>query len=131
MHKTQQGQTLVILLFFMVLSITITTAAVLMNFANAQSTTTLVQGNDAYTIADSGMENALLRLLRNPGYTGETLTVGSGTAVSTVTGVGTQASPFTVTAKGTSVNNFVRTIQTTAYFDSNNAFIVGQEKELF
>jgi len=131
MHRRQQGQTLVILLFFLVLSITITTAAVFMNYANAQSTTKIVQGNDAYVIAESGMENALLQLLRNPSYTGETMTSNGGTAVTTVTGVGTQASQFVITATGTSANNFIRTVQTDAYFDSTNTFVVSSEKQLF
>ncbi|HCR92651.1 MAG TPA: hypothetical protein DIU47_01725 [Candidatus Pacebacteria bacterium] len=66
----------------------------------------------AYDIAEAGTENALLRLLRNPAYTGETLTVGDGTATITVTGSGTQ----TITSTGR-LNNYLRKIQVVVVVD--------------
>ena len=82
----KSGQTLVTLLVFMVIAIAITSSAVVLTISNSLQASKVEQGMMALQIAESGAENALLRLLRNPSYTGETLTVGTGTAVLTVTG---------------------------------------------
>jgi len=101
----RQGQTLVLLLVFMAMAVTITSAAVVVIIANSKMGSKWEQGEAALVIAESGAENALLRLLRDPTYSGETLTVGTGTATIVVTG----ANP-TVDVTGT-VGNFSRQIQ--------------------
>lgn len=83
---SEGGQVLVTLLFFMVISISIISAAVILIVTNATAVTRIEGGLSALTIAESGAENAILRLLRDPSYTGETLPVGDGTAVISVTG---------------------------------------------
>ncbi len=83
--KLQKGQTLVTLLFFMVMGITITTAALIVVIANTAAATIDQQGTDAYAVAESGAEEGVLRLLRNPKYSGETISVGDGTATVGVT----------------------------------------------
>lgn len=50
--------------------------------------------------SESGIENALLRLIRNPDYAGETLQVGDISVVITVTGT----TPKTITAVSTYEN---------------------------
>ncbi len=105
------GQTLVVLMIFMTMAITVTSMAVVLIVNNTQAASRIEQGVVAYNIAESGMENALMRLLRNPGYTGETLTINSGTATITVTG----SSPITVLSIGR-WNNFTRRIQVTAAY---------------
>lgn len=101
----KKGQTLVILLVFMAMAITITTAAVVVIIVNSQTGSKWEQGESALVIAESGAENALIRLLRDPSYTGETLTVGAGTATIVVTGVNP-----TVDVTGT-VGNFSRRVR--------------------
>lgn len=108
------GQALVTLLIFMVLGITVTTAAVTLVINNSISTTKAQQAAIVYSIAESGAENAVLRLLRNPFYTGETLEVGEGTAVITVTGT----NPKIIRSVGTA-GNFKRTIEIQATFTNN------------
>ncbi len=125
MKNKQKGQVLVTLLFFMVIAIIITSAAVVVIFINNLSGTSLQQGNLSYYVAESGIENALLRLLRDPNYPGETLTIGSGTAVISVTGV----NPKIATATGT-LGNFVRKIQVTANY-TNNILTVTSWKEIY
>jgi hypothetical protein len=105
------GQTLVVLMIFMTMAITVTSMAVVLIINNTQAASRIEQGLIAYNIAESGMENALMRLLRNPSYTGETLTINSGTATITVTG----SDPMTVLSIGR-WNNFTRRIQTTASY---------------
>jgi hypothetical protein len=107
----RSGQTLVLLLVFFAVAITITTAAVATIVINTQSSSDQEVGLLAYQIAESGAEDALIRLIRNPNFTspGYTLTVGPDEATITVSGVATK----TVTATGVS-GNFSRIIQVTA-----------------
>ena len=106
-RRCDSGQALVTLLFFIVVSVTITSAAIIVIILNSKSTSSVEQGAYALTIAESGAENALLRLLRNPGYTGEPLlNVGDGTATILVNGT----SPTIITSEG-KIGNFVRTIK--------------------
>ncbi len=102
----ERGQALITLLFFVLISLTITSGAIIIIIANSISGSRSQEGTLAYYIAESGVENALLRLLREPNYTGETLTIGSTTAVITVTG----ANPKTVVSVGQN-GNFKRTVQ--------------------
>lgn len=81
-----KGQALVTLLFFMVISITIISAAVILIVVNATTLGHVERGLYAQSVAESGAENAVLRLLRDPSYIGETLLVGEGNAVITVSG---------------------------------------------
>ncbi|MEK7517630.1 MAG: pilus assembly PilX N-terminal domain-containing protein [Patescibacteria group bacterium] len=103
----ERGQALVTLLFFVVIATIITSAAVIMIIGNSESTSKTEAGINAYYIAESGIENALLRLLRDPNYTGETnLAVGDGIVDITVSG----SNPKTVVATA-SAGNFKRTVQ--------------------
>lgn len=112
--NNRTGQTLVTLLIFMVMMITITGAAVALSINNSISADKFAIGIDSYTIAESGVENALIRLLRDPNYTGETINVGDGTATITVTG---DITSKTIISSG-KINNFARKIELrTAYND--------------
>lgn len=120
----QQGQTLVLLLIFMVVAIMITTASVAMIVTNIKATDKLSQGTTAMDVAESGAENAVIKLLRDPNYSGETLTVGEGQAVITITGT----NPKAIVVKGT-LNNFTRTIQVIVDM-TNNISTVTSWKEI-
>ncbi len=117
------GQTLVTLLIFMIIGITITTAAVVMVIVNSRNVSRIEQGNNTLVIAESGIENALLRLLRDPTYAGETLTVGTGTTIVQVTTVGTQR---TITSTAV-VGNFSRTVQATVTLSGDLTITSWQE----
>lgn len=108
-HKHNAGQTVVILMVFMVIASTITAAAVALSIINSQSASRIEFGESALSVANSGGENAILRLLRNPAYTGETMSVGNGTATVTITGSG----PYVITSKG-QAGAFTRTVQIVA-----------------
>lgn len=112
--KYKQGQTLITLLVFIIIFLTITSAAVIMLSSNSVSTDTFQQSIAAKEIAESGIENALLRLLRNPDYTGETLTVGDGNVIITVTG---DAVNKIIISKG-KLGNFQRIIQTNITYNN-------------
>jgi hypothetical protein len=123
--SNNKGQTLVTLLFFMVIAITITTGALMVIFINTQAQTKVQQSQTAYYITESGVENAIIRLLRDPTYTGETLTVGEGSVVIQVAGSG----PYTITATGTD-GNFTRKIQVVAAY-TNNILSIQSWQEIF
>lgn len=81
MNRDQSGQTLVALLSFMTVAITITTAATLITVESIKTTTIYSIGNTALSLAETGAENALLRLARDPAYSGESLNIAGGTAI--------------------------------------------------
>jgi len=122
--KNTSGQTLVLLLIYVVVAMIITTAAVAISVVNSRATDKVYQGTTAYDVAESGAETAMLKLLRNPNYLGETLTVNGGSATITITGGALK----TVTSKGT-LGNFTRTIQ--AVVDtSDNILVIVSWKEI-
>jgi hypothetical protein len=120
----QKGQALITLLFFVLISLTITSAAIIIIIVNSVSASKFENGTLAYYAAESGVENALLRLLRDPNYTGETLAVGSGTAIVTVTGT----NPKTVISVGQD-GRFIRTVQA-QMIDNGGVYTFSNWKEL-
>ncbi len=101
----QQGQALMTLLFFMVIGATVIASTAIVIANSMMSGTTIEQSASAYYAAESGVEDGILRLLRNPAYTGNfTTTVGDGSVTTTV------ASGGTINAIGTS-GSTVRKIQ--------------------
>lgn len=111
--KNNKGQTLIIFLIYILVAIIVTSAAVAVLLTGAKNTDKVYQGSTAYDLAESGAEVAILKLLRDPSYTGDTLTVGDGTATITITGT----NPKIITSKGT-LYNFTRSVQVTA--DTSN-----------
>ncbi len=107
--RSSDGQTLIALLIFMILAITITTTAAAITIINTQSNSSYVNGQAALSNAEAGIENALLQLERNNNYSGETMTLGSGSVVVAVSGSTTK----TITAIGTAGTN-KRTVTATA-----------------
>ncbi|MBI2405013.1 hypothetical protein HYV22_02435 [Candidatus Gottesmanbacteria bacterium] len=72
-----------------------------------------------------GAENALLRLLRMPTYTGETLTIATGSVTVGVTGGDTK----TIVSRGT-IGNVTRTVQVIVSF-VNGIWTIASWKEVF
>lgn len=120
-----KGQALITLLFFMAVGVTVTTAAVVVMLTTSLSTSTFQQGNIAYFMAESGIENALLRLLRDPNYSGETLAVLDGTATISVSGT----NPKVIVSQGW-VGNFSRKIRAEASY-TNEVLTTTSVKEEF
>ena len=124
-----KGQALITLIFFSVIAISVTTGAVIMIAVNSLAGSKAQDGIIAYEIAQSGMDNGQLRLLRDPSYTGETLSVGTGSAVIQVSGSGTALDPYIILSKGQS-GNFIRQIQVKATYLNNTLSVISQ-KEIF
>jgi hypothetical protein len=124
--QLQKGQALVTLLVFTIVAITITSASVVIILTNSVGTSKLERGTNAYYSAESGAENALLRLLRDPNYTGETLPVGD---ASVLISVANNGNTYTITSDAT-LGNFLRSVEVTASFVSN-ILTVDSWKEVF
>ena len=122
----QKGQTLVSLMIFMVTAIIIITAAVAVIIINSKATSKFYQGIVSYDLAEVGIENAIIRLLRNPSYTGETLVLEDKTVEIQVSGAGTGS--YTIISSGTN-GNFKRTIQATASYNDNILNISSWEEQ--
>ncbi len=112
MAKNQSGQALVVLLVFMVVAIFMTTMAVALVIVNATAVSQVEQGDMALKLAQSGADNALLRLIRNPSYTGtETFTLDTGQVTATVSG----GNPIIIMSQG-KLGGFVRSASVSASF---------------
>lgn len=118
------GQALTSLLIIMFFGITVTTTTAALVSLNSLSTSSLEESNDAYMAAESGIENSLLRELRDPTYAGETLTVSGGTAVVTVT----PGNPIVIVSQG-NVGKHQRTLRVTVSF-SSGVMVVDSWKEI-
>ena len=88
--KYQKGQSLVLLLFFVLMAMTFAVTAILMLVVNSGSITAFESGIEVRQLADSGTENALLSLIRDPFYTGESYVVEDTNITITVAGSGTK-----------------------------------------
>lgn len=114
---------IMLVLIIMMLSI-ITTAAVALAFSTTQDTTTLSRGERALSIAESGAENAILRLLRDPSYAGEyNLPIGTGDATITVVG----NAPYVITSTAVS-GDMTREIQVEASIISGELSVVSWQE---
>lgn len=122
--NNERGQVLVMLLAFMATAIILTTSAVAVVIANTQAGARQTQGEKALAIAETGADNAIMRLTRDPAYAGETLTIGNGTATITLSGSPT----ITITSRG-QLGDFRRTVQVTAT-RTNNAVVVSSWSEV-
>lgn len=125
MKQKEYGQALVALLFFVIVALTFTSAAVSLMVINAQAGMMVEAGATAKGLTESGAENALLRLLRMPTYTGETLTIATGSVTVGVTGGDTK----TIVSRGT-IGNVTRTVQVIVSF-VNGIWTIASWKEVF
>lgn len=123
MKYIQRGQALVSLLVFMVIAIVITTGAIFVLISGSVNTSKVAQGSDALSIAEAGAENALIRILRDTSYTGETVEFENGDAVITVEGT----NPYTITSIGIH-GNFRRTVEVTVEFVDNKMTMTNWEE---
>ncbi len=119
--KLQKGQALITLLLFVVVAVTIISASVIIIVLNTNSSTKIQEGEIAYMVAESGVENAILRLLRDPTYKGETLYVGSPSGSIATPSATVQVSggnPYIILSQGQE-GNFVRKVQATVNWVNN------------
>lgn len=110
-RRHQTGQALIVLLFYMVIAVTLVTTAVALTVSSSFNTMQEEEGNHALELAENGVENALLRLLRDTTYSGETVSIGGDSVTSTVSGQSTK----TIVSTGTR-GTYQKTLRVTATF---------------
>jgi hypothetical protein len=76
-YKNQKGQALVSLLAFVAIALVITSAAVIVTLINSQGTSNYAISEEIFALGETGLETAVLRLLRNPNFTSAVINVGS------------------------------------------------------
>lgn len=113
------GQTLVVLLVFVAIAMTVVVAAVATVVNSTIGVSQVEAGQTAYILAESGVEEAMLRLLRDPNFTTETLTTADGSTTIIVTG----SSQKTIVSTAT-VGNTVRIVQVVAGYTDNVLTVV-------
>lgn len=112
-NNYSQGQAMVTVLYVVVIGILVTTGAVFVLMSNSSVASIETRGLLARSAAESGAENALLKLIRDPSYSGETMQIDQNRSA-TVTVTGT--SPQTITSIGT-MGSLVRRIQITLEYN--------------
>lgn len=118
--KNHKGQALVSLMMFVLVAMTVITSTITSVISNTRASSEGQQAVDAYYVAEAGAENALMRILRDPSYTGETLPVGNNTALITVSG-------STITSTG-QVNNLTRKIQVVTSYNNNQMIVTSWQE---
>jgi hypothetical protein len=109
----QSGFALITMLVFMVIGITVISAAAMVVTTSILAGSNSELGMKAYYVAESGAQDAMLRLLRNPNLvtiTPYTMTTDDGTATITITN---STSGGTITDTITSIGTIVTTTGTT------------------
>lgn len=104
--KSMSGQALTSVLILLTVGMSVISVFSGLINSSLLTTSKLFESNQAYLIAESGVEVALLQILRTPDYNGEVISFEIGTANITVT----STSPFTFVSKGI-LNNSQRSIQ--------------------
>jgi hypothetical protein len=119
-HQQLQGQAMVTVLFVCIIGMLIVTGALygVYNAIGMSSQSEL--GLLAGSAAEIGIENALIRFIRDPSYTGETMLLGNDRSV-IITSGGTPKT--TITATG-SVGSITRRIQTIVYYNNDGVFTI-------
>ena len=112
----RSGQSLVSLMIFTAIAIVVTSAAVTVVLLNSQGTSNYSLGEELFALGEgSGLENATLRLLRDPNFTSSTVTLNSLTppvfVTISVSGAGTKT--ITISSE---VDGVVRKFQATGSF---------------
>lgn len=79
-NYNKSGMALVTVIIFSAIGIIVIVAALALTSITSQSSLYFLQGQKALLVAEAGAENALIRLLRDPNYSHEVLTIGDGTA---------------------------------------------------
>lgn len=122
--KNQNGQALITLLFFTIVSITIISTVAIVTLVQAKNTNAQAMSGATYFYAESGAEVALVRLLRDPTYSGGNLSIDQASVTIQVTGV----NPKVITAVATYLG-IKRTISVDVDY-SNNILRVLSWKEI-
>lgn len=86
MKNKQSGQTLVALLFFVMIGIVATSASIAILFTNLSSEQKFEDAERVRQLSEMGIEKALVSILRDTEYSGETISIDGDSVVVSVSG---------------------------------------------
>lgn len=113
-YNHQKGNSLVLLLVFVMVAIAVTTSATFIIAANSLSVTSVSEGLVTKQMAEAGAEKALLNLVRDPVYKGETFAIDTGVVTTTVSGT------TTLTINVVAVNgSYTKRVEVIAAYSNN------------
>lgn len=118
------GQALVILLIFMIIAVSVTSVAVVTTLTGSTGASKIQEGVLVQELAETGVENARIQLLRNTDYAGEVLTLGGGTVTVTATRSGQSR---IITSVG-QVGDIKRTISATVSLENGVITVVSWQE---
>ena len=124
----QQALALITVLIFGALAMIVIIFGITLMVIQTDSSRQFFTAQKSLSLAESAMENALLRLLRNPNYSGEILTFPEGTARIVVSDDGTNKL-VTVTASTGQILDSVRIIQV-VLIEEDGRLVVQSWREL-
>lgn len=125
MQRTNEnkGQALVTLLVFTAVALVIAGGIAMLAVSSTQSTSLYTQNINAYYLAEAGIENALIQLIRDSSYRGETLNLENGTVTITVSGRDDRS----ITAVG-DTGTYKRTVEVKGTYEENKFIITSWEE---
>lgn len=122
-----KGQAALTLIFFALVAMIITSAAVMAIVNNNLTQSKMEQSLKAYTAAEAGTENALLKLLRQPDYQGETFNIDQNTTVTVTLEPIENTSQIIIISQG-QVGQINRQIKTIIDYNDNVLQIVSTDE---
>lgn len=90
----------------------------------------LKKSDEAYYSGVSAIEEARLRLLRDPNFTGETLNFTDGNAIINITTINPNQRQIMAISRVRN-NQYVSQLQATATYDANGLLILGNIQEIY
>jgi len=119
--RKDSGQILTSVLVFMAFGLSVIALSATLTVINIQNTAKLAQSEQASNYAEAGAEEAILRLIRDPAYSGGSLPLSADTVIGiTVTGVGDSR---TIISTAT-YNGFTKKVQAVVSLANNKATLV-------
>lgn len=121
LRKNDSGQILTSVLVFMAFGLSVVALSATLTVINIQNTAKLAQSEQATNYAEAGAEEAILRLIRDPAYSGGSLSLSMDSVIGiTVIGVGDSR---TVTSTST-YNGFTKKVQAVVSLANNKVTLV-------
>lgn len=125
MKNNQKGQALIMLLFFILIGVIITTVAMIIIASNSLAASSTEVGVETRQMADTGVENALLKILRG-NYAHQDIALPDGDVSVDITV--TNGVPSRITSTATS-GDYVKKVEVNVSY-VNNVLTVGSWKEI-
>ena len=113
----KQAQALASLIIFVAIAITVITATIIIVGSNTVTATISQQMVQVRQAAESGLENALLRLLRDPSYSGETIPANVNGFETTISVTGDDINKTIISTAAN--NNYQRKIKVKINYNEN------------